>query len=58
MSKSPETSNAPPPQEPKAQWEQPAMRFVGNISELVQGRGKSGSNADSDPNNTRKRGVG
>ncbi len=30
-------------------WESPTLTLIGNLKDLVQGFGKSGPNADSDP---------
>ena len=51
------TDDLAPPR-PKMLWEPPALKFVGSVQELVHGGGKSGTNRDSDPQGTFKRGVG
>ena len=51
------TDDLAPPRQ-KLLWEAPALKFVGNVKELVHGGGKSGTNRDSDPQNTFKLGVG
>jgi hypothetical protein len=42
----------------KPKWERPLMTFLGNIRDLVRGFGKTGPNADGDPQMTRKGGGG
>lgn len=42
----------------KASYVPPKLVFFGSIRNLTQGGGKSGSNADSDPISTTKRGTG
>jgi len=40
-------------------WERPTLTLIGNVKDLVLGFGKSGQNADSDPNGPGfKHGVG
>ena len=36
----------------------PHLIVYGKVKDIVQGGGKSGANADSDPQSTRKRGTG
>ena len=55
------TDEKPIAQEPdatKLPWERPMLARLGDVKDLVQGGGKSGPNADSDPNQTKKLGVG
>jgi len=42
----------------KRQWERPLMTFLGSVRDLVHGFGKTGQNTDSDPNFSRKSGMG
>ena len=42
----------------KPVWKAPEVIFLGELTDLIQGRGKVGSNFDSDPRNTRKQGTG
>jgi hypothetical protein len=42
----------------KTLWRQPTLTFLGKVNDLVQGFGKAGSAGDSDPQGTRKPGVG
>lgn len=46
------------PKEVKARWVSPTLTYLGNLRDIVHGFGKSGSNADSDPQMTRKHGMG
>ena len=39
-------------------WEPMRLVYVGDVRDLVRGGGKSGQNADSDPQNSTKSGVG
>jgi hypothetical protein len=39
-------------------WEKPSVTLLGNLRDLVHGGGKTGPNSDSDPQNTRKSGLG
>ena len=56
MDESRRASEDPP--NTKRQWERPLMTFLGNVRNLVHGFGKTGPNADSDPQVTRKGGGG
>jgi hypothetical protein len=42
----------------RLRWERPALTLLGRVKDLVRGFGKTGPNADSDPQSTRKTGVG
>jgi hypothetical protein len=44
--------------DPRAPWERPTVRSLGNVKDLVRGATKSGPNVDSDPQQTKKLGVG
>ena len=46
------------PPQAKSGWDRPTLKYVGSVRELVHGGGKSGTNRDSDPQGTFKRGVG
>jgi hypothetical protein len=49
---------AQPPPAPKSAWKKPVLTRLGNLKDLVQGGGKSGSNVDHDPRSSRKKGTG
>ena len=40
------------------QWQPPTLTYLGKVRDLVKGGGKTGPNFDSDPQSTRKTGVG
>ena len=42
----------------KAPWAPPALTYLGNLRDIVHGFGKTGANADSDPQFTEKSGTG
>jgi hypothetical protein len=46
------------PPNTKRRWDRPLMTFLGNVRDLVHGFGKTGTNADGDPNMTAKSGMG
>jgi len=58
MDRPPQQANELQPAQAKFPWERPLVTLLGNLRALVQGGGKSGPNADSDPQSTRKTGVG
>ncbi len=58
MNKLKEQTDDLAPPKPKVLWESPTLKFVGSVQELVHGSGKSGTNRDSDPQGTFKKGMG
>lgn len=42
----------------RSPWESPTLRVLGSISELTQGKGKTGGHADADPFTTAASGPG
>ena len=58
MNEPAQTPKKPDLPQAKSPWERPNLRLLGDVAHLVQGGGKSGPNADSDPQSTRKTGVG
>jgi hypothetical protein len=45
-------------EEANALWARPTLTYLGNLRDIVHGFGKSGANADSDPQMTEKSGTG
>jgi hypothetical protein len=44
--------------EGRAHWARPTLTYLGNLRDIVHGFGKTGESADSDPQFTRKTGMG
>jgi hypothetical protein len=42
----------------RVEWVTPTLKYLGQIGDLVRGETKSGPNADADPNDTQKIGMG
>jgi hypothetical protein len=42
----------------KGPWARPTLTYLGNLRDIVHGFGKTGPNADSDPQFTEKPGTG
>ena len=53
----PRADGLQPPQA-KGAWARPTLTYLGNLRDIVHGFGKSGGNADSDPQMGQKPGVG
>lgn len=45
-------------EEGPAPWARPTLTYLGSLRDIVHGGGKSGPNADSDPQGSAKTGVG
>jgi len=41
-----------------AHWARPTLSYLGSLRDIVHGGGKSGPNADSDPQGSAKTGMG
>lgn len=46
------------PERAKGSWARPTLTYLGNLRDIVHGFGKTGPNADSDPQFTEKSGTG
>ena len=42
----------------RANWARPTLTYLGSLRDIVHGGGKTGPNADADPQGTLKPGVG
>jgi hypothetical protein len=42
----------------RAHWVRPTLSYLGSLRDIVHGGGKSGPNADSDPQGSAKTGMG
>lgn len=52
------SEDAGPSKAPKRAWQPPALTYIGDLEDLVQGGGKRGSFVDGDPRSSRKGGGG